>query len=57
MANNTAAIREAFRAIDVSGDGYIKEDDLKDAVLNKVAGRVGMDGPAFDKWLQMPAVQ
>ena len=32
-------------------------DDLKDAVLNKVAGRVGMDGPAFDKWLQMPAVQ
>ena len=27
--------------------GYIKEDDLKDAVLNKVAGRVGMDGPAF----------
>lgn len=37
--------------------GYIKEDDLKDAVLNKVAGRVGMDGPAFDKWLQMPAVQ
>ncbi|CAK0833386.1 unnamed protein product, partial [Prorocentrum cordatum] len=28
MANNTAAIREAFRKIDTVGDGYIKEDDM-----------------------------
>ncbi|CAK0903531.1 unnamed protein product [Prorocentrum cordatum] len=28
MANNTAAIREAFRAIDTVGDGFIKEDDM-----------------------------
>lgn len=36
---------------------YIAEDALKDAVLNKVANRVGMDGPAFDQWLAIPAVQ
>lgn len=36
--------------------GYINEGDLKDAVINKVAGRVGMDGPALDKWLEIPAV-
>lgn len=34
---------------------YISQDDLMDAVLTKVASRVGMDGPAFDKWLEMPA--
>merc|ERR1712061_738577 len=28
MANNTAAIREAFRAYDVCGDGYVKEGDI-----------------------------
>lgn len=28
MANNTAAIREAFRCFDTGGDGYIKEDDM-----------------------------
>jgi hypothetical protein len=26
-------------------------------VLNKVASRVGMDGPKLDQWLNMPAVQ
>ena len=36
--------------------GYISEDALKDAVLNKVAAKVGMDGPSFDKWLEIPAV-
>jgi len=28
MANNTAAIREAFRSFDTCGDGYIKETDM-----------------------------
>ncbi|CAE8591875.1 unnamed protein product [Polarella glacialis] len=28
MANNTAAIREAFRAFDERGDGYIREGDM-----------------------------
>lgn len=28
MANNTAAIREAFRAFDESGDGFIREVDM-----------------------------
>ena len=37
--------------------GYISQDALKDAVLNNVASRVGMDGPAFDQWLEIPAVQ
>ena len=36
--------------------GMISEDALKDAVLSKVAARVDMDGPAFDQWLQIPAV-
>ena len=36
--------------------GFITEDALKDAVLNKVASRVSMDGPGFDKWLEVPAV-
>jgi len=35
----------------------ISEDALKDAVLGKLCARVGMDGPAFDKWLAVPAVQ
>jgi len=34
---------------------FISQEDLMDAVLTKVASRVGMDGPAFDKWLEMPA--
>ena len=37
--------------------GFIAEDKLKDLVLNKVAARVGMDGPSLDKWLNIPAVQ
>ena len=37
--------------------GYISEDSLKDAILNKVACRVGMDGPTFDKWLDIPKVE
>lgn len=36
--------------------GYIAEDALKDAVINKVAARVNLDGPGLDKWLEMPAV-
>ena len=36
--------------------GMIAQEPLEKAVLEKLAGRVGMDGPAFDKWLQMPAV-
>ena len=37
--------------------GYVGEEALKDIVLNKVASKVGMDGPAFDQWLEIPAVQ
>jgi len=36
--------------------GYISGDALKEVVLEKVAARVGMDGPEFDKWLNIPAV-
>jgi len=36
--------------------GFIAEDALKDAVINKVAARVDLDGPGLDKWLEMPAV-
>ena len=35
--------------------GYIGEEPLKEAII-KIAGRVEMDGPQFDKWLEMPAV-
>lgn len=37
--------------------GYIGQDALKDAVLNKIAARVNMDGPGFDQWLAIPAVE
>lgn len=37
--------------------GLVSEDALKDAILNKVAAKVGMDGPEFDKWLEIPAVE
>ena len=36
--------------------GLIKEDDLKQVVIEKLAGRVGLDGPKFDQWLGTPAV-
>jgi len=35
MANNTAAIREAFRCFDSSGDGFIKEDDMHNLLGNE----------------------
>eukprot|EP00316_Scyphosphaera_apsteinii_P021375 CAMPEP_0119303138 /NCGR_PEP_ID=MMETSP1333-20130426/4624_1 /TAXON_ID=418940 /ORGANISM="Scyphosphaera apsteinii, Strain RCC1455" /LENGTH=173 /DNA_ID=CAMNT_0007305731 /DNA_START=45 /DNA_END=566 /DNA_ORIENTATION=+ len=34
--------------------GLIAPELLKDIVLNRLASRVGMDGPAFDQWLEMP---
>jgi len=37
--------------------GYIPGDWLEGVILDKVASRVGMDGPAFDQWLQIPAVK
>jgi len=36
--------------------GLLKEDDLKQVVLEQLAGKVGLDGPAFDQWLGTPAV-
>eukprot|EP00931_Biecheleriopsis_adriatica_P041481 TRINITY_DN23702_c0_g2_i1.p1 TRINITY_DN23702_c0_g2~~TRINITY_DN23702_c0_g2_i1.p1 ORF type:complete len:1742 (+),score=437.49 TRINITY_DN23702_c0_g2_i1:785-5227(+) len=48
MANNTAAIREAFRAFDEKGDGYIKEDDmhtlLGDEFKNTIDNYVDLHG-------------
>ena len=41
----------------ISTQVNILEDALKDAILNKVAAKVGMDGPEFDKWLEIPAVE
>ena len=38
-------------------NGVLSEDALREAVLNKVASKVNMDGPAFDKWLAIPAVK
>jgi len=50
MANNTAAIREAFRAFDEKGDGYIKENDMHSllgdefkATIEDYVGANGMD--------------
>ena len=37
--------------------GLIEEEALKDAVLNRLAAKVGKDGPGFDQWLAIPAVQ
>jgi hypothetical protein len=37
--------------------GLVAEDALKDAVLNRLAAKVGKDGPGFDQWLAIPAVQ
>ena len=36
--------------------GFLSEEALRDAVLNKIANRVGMDGASFDKWLEIPPV-
>ena len=36
--------------------GLVPQDKLQQIVLEKLAARVGLDGPAFDKWLQVPAV-
>jgi len=55
------AVKEKFRyvysyGITMLSRGMIAQEPLQKAVLEKLAGRVGMDGPEFDKWLQMPAV-
>ena len=36
--------------------GMLEEDFLKEMVLERLAGRVGLDGAAFDQYLDMPAV-
>ena len=35
---------------------FIAGDALKEIVLERIAGRIGMDGPTFDQWLEIPAV-
>ena len=37
--------------------GYISQDALMDAVLTKIASRVGMTGEQFDQWLAIPKVE
>ena len=37
--------------------GILDGESLKKIVLERLAGRVGMDGPQFDKWLAIPAVE
>ena len=34
----------------------LTQEQLQQIVLDKLASRVGMDGQAFDKWLEVPAV-
>ena len=36
--------------------GMMEAEQLKAIVLERLAGRIGMDGPAFDRYLEMPAV-
>ena len=36
--------------------GYIDGEVLKEAVLTKIAARVGLDGAGLDQYLSMPAV-
>ena len=36
--------------------GIIEAEQLKKIVLDRLAGRIGMDGPTFDRYLEMPAV-
>ena len=33
----------------------IRQEALKKIVLDDLAGKMGMDKPAFDKWLEMPS--
>ncbi len=37
--------------------GMIAEDALTQLVTEKLCARVGLDGPAFDAWLEVPAVK
>lgn len=41
--------------ISMMKNGLIAQDKLIDTVLNRVATQVNMDGPALDKWLEIPA--
>lgn len=36
--------------------GFLEQDQLQEVVLERLAKPVGLDGPGFDKWLEMPAV-
>ena len=37
--------------------GFIDGGALKTIVLERMAARVGLDGPGFDQWLAMPAAE
>ena len=34
----------------------IEQEALQAVVMEKLAGKVGLDGPGLDQWLDMPAV-
>ena len=34
----------------------LTQEQLQEIVLQKLAAKVELDGPAFDKWLEVPAV-
>jgi len=36
--------------------GFLEQDKLQEIVLERLAKKVGLDGPSFDVWLEMPAV-
>lgn len=60
MANNTAAIREAFRTFDKCGDGYVKEDDmhklLGDEFKSTIENYVGINGNELIDYLDFASI-
>ena len=35
--------------------GFIQAEPLQKIVVERIASRIGLDGPALDKWLEIPA--
>ena len=54
--NGTLTDRAWPRSAQMFMSDMLTQEQLQQIVLDKLASRVGMDGQAFDKWLEVPAV-
>mmetsp|Transcript_4345 Transcript_4345/g.14026 ORF Transcript_4345/g.14026 Transcript_4345/m.14026 type:complete len:180 (+) Transcript_4345:130-669(+) len=61
MAQDDDLTKEKMRYVYAYGikmfmAGFLEQETLQEIILERLAKKVGLDGPGFDQWLEMPAV-